>query len=67
MSKLSETIKLNADERRARRIHDYWAERGHAVETLVVSVGGSRYAVLGVRSDMIDGLPRSARRQDSKP
>lgn len=49
----------------ARRIREYWGERGMKVATSVAPVamgtaGDNKGAVFSVRSDMVDALPRRA-------
>ncbi len=51
------------------RIEAYWAERGFDVQVMLIEqpfVAALRTARFDVRSEMIDGLPRSCRKRGSE-
>ena len=47
----------------AKRIRDFWAKRGHAVETRLEPYAYHSDKVYAVRSDMVNGLPRKGGRK----
>lgn len=48
----------------ADRIRAYWAERGHKVRVSVRQQNTDRDVLFPLKSDMVDGLPKSMKRHD---